>query len=267
MNDRMSRMRKRAAPVRLNLLMGSLRILLFVLLCEVIYFLYTSPQFEVRKIKIDRLKTLTNYDVCQKIDIDSHANLFKVNLVSIRRKLEREPRVRKAVLTRLLPDCIVIKLTERQPLAQVAMGNRFVVADEMGVLFAKLSSPQEDLPMVYGFAGGFKKLVLGQKLSDLKLQRAIKCIRIMRRNGLKAISNLEIDEKGALTVNMSNGLKVFLGEPANLFAKIGLCKAVLDKIQSGGNEAEYVDLRCPEAPVWKEKQHKHKHEADDKSPA
>lgn len=77
-------------------------------------------------------------------------NLFQMDISRVQRDLGSLGWVRSIDIAKKLPNTLVIKVTERNPVALVRVGDRLLYVDEQGAGFAELS-PQngnDDLPII-----------------------------------------------------------------------------------------------------------------------
>jgi cell division protein FtsQ len=79
----------------------------------------------------------------------AHTGVWKADLSGISAELERLPWVRSAVVTRVLPDGLRVRLTERVPRAVVrTSGGKFVWVDEDAVTLAQVQ-PSDHMPAFF----------------------------------------------------------------------------------------------------------------------
>ncbi|HEV2799492.1 MAG TPA: FtsQ-type POTRA domain-containing protein [Pyrinomonadaceae bacterium] len=77
------------------------------------------------------------------------AGVWKADLAAISSELERQPWVRKAVVTRVLPSGLRVRITERVPRAVVRTGaGRFIWVDEEGVTVGTVA-PTQNAPAFF----------------------------------------------------------------------------------------------------------------------
>jgi cell division protein FtsQ len=81
-------------------------------------------------------------------------NVFKVSLDDCREKLEQIPWVESATVMRLLPNRIVISITERRPVAFVQIGSKIHLIDAGGVVMGLPANRQTkySFPVIHGIA-------------------------------------------------------------------------------------------------------------------
>ena len=83
---------------------------------SVIVYLKTAPRFDVRKLSVSGLKRVHESDVLTQAGFDAGTNVFDVKLREIRERVEELDWVRHAMVERVLPDQIIIKIVEREPI-------------------------------------------------------------------------------------------------------------------------------------------------------
>jgi cell division protein FtsQ len=74
------------------------------------------------------------------------AGVWKADLIEIRSHIEQLPWVRNAIVTRVLPDGIRVRISEREPRAVVRLASgRFVWVDDDAVILGEMQ-PTDDMP-------------------------------------------------------------------------------------------------------------------------
>ena len=114
-----------------------------------------SPYFRLEKIQveIEGGRFLTREGIIKRSGLILGQNLFTINLEALKRRLELEPWVAEAFVSRKFPHTIYLKVREENPLAMVATKKGIFLVDEEGVLFAK--APREllkELPAIGGLS-------------------------------------------------------------------------------------------------------------------
>ncbi|MGO9307779.1 MAG: cell division protein FtsQ/DivIB [Spirochaetia bacterium] len=153
-------------------------------LCGLVLFarFVAEPLTTIRHVSVHSDVPLTDDQVLLLSGIQGGEHWYNVSLSSIQRRLEASPLVRRAVVTKIFPDTILLTLWGRQPAALMlatAEGRSFpVLVDEDGVIFkVGTSSADLDLPVVSGLTAG--DMALGAQLpqpyralfSDLRAMR------------------------------------------------------------------------------------------------
>ena len=153
---------KRAAnepfAVRLKSLLGyvplALRIAVFAIIGLIAFVGYRAAAsasfFQIRTVEtrgaarasVDEIKTVVRRDV-------SETGVWRADLQELSKHLERLPWVRTAVVTRVLPDGIRVRITEREPKAVVRnSAGRFIWVDDDAVYLGEMS-PTDQMPAFF----------------------------------------------------------------------------------------------------------------------
>jgi cell division protein FtsQ len=101
--------------------------------------------FKVRKVETRGTVRASSDDIKAAVLRDvGETGVWRADLEQISHHLERLPWVRSAIVTRVLPDGIRVRITERQPLAVVrTSGGRFIWVDDDAVYLGEMSSTDQ----------------------------------------------------------------------------------------------------------------------------
>lgn len=101
--------------------------------------------FKVRKVETKGAVRASNDDIKAAVIRDlNETGVWRADLEQVSKHIERLPWVRTAVVTRVLPDGIRVRITERQPAAIVRTGaGRFMWVDEDAVYLGEMSSTDQ----------------------------------------------------------------------------------------------------------------------------
>ena len=144
-----ARLKSLLAYVPLALRIGVIAIIL--LIAFVGYRAAASASFfQIRRIEakgtarasIDEIQTVVRRDVSQ-------TGVWRADLPELSKHIERLPWVRTAVVTRVLPDGIRVRITEREPKAVVrTSAGRFIWVDDDAVYLGEMS-PTDQMPAFF----------------------------------------------------------------------------------------------------------------------
>jgi cell division septal protein FtsQ len=101
--------------------------------------------FKVRKVETKGTVRASSEDIKAAVLRDvGETGVWRADLDQVSKHLERLPWVRTAVVTRVLPDGIRVRITERQPTAVVRTGGgRFMWVDDDAVYLGEMSSTDQ----------------------------------------------------------------------------------------------------------------------------
>ena len=82
---------------------------------------YQNKQFDIRTIDIRTSGMIDRVQIHRWAGAQEGANLFQVDLMRVKRDLEMVPMIKTAAVDRVLPDTLRIRVSERNPVAQVVL--------------------------------------------------------------------------------------------------------------------------------------------------
>ncbi len=114
-----------------------------------------SAYFRLQKIEITlpKARFLTKERVIKRSGLILGENLFEIDLKKIKTRLELDPWIAKAFVSRKLPDTIYLKVEEERPLAMVSTPSAVWLVNERGEFFAKATlALMKELPALVGLS-------------------------------------------------------------------------------------------------------------------
>ena len=173
--------------------------------------------------------------------IDRGDPLLGADLTGARRRLEALPWVRRATVSRELPNRLRIRLTERRAVAYAARpAGGFALVDATGRVLADGPDRPEGLPEVVG--AGAPPAPAGWLRPARPALRAVLALADPLR---RQVSAAAVDGR-SVTLQVA-GREVRFGPAEDLEAKASALAALLEHL--GGRPVEYLDVRVPSAPV------------------
>src|SRR5437016_13176189 len=141
----------------------------FLLICwsgySAIFYLASAPRFEVKKFSVSGLKHIDENQLLAKAGFEAGTNVFRVNLQAIRERVEQLQWVQHAMVERVFPDQIIIKVIEREPIGLARIRGEIYQFDIDG----KILDPDPARSWAGGWAGGSDFPILdGLRLGDFK---------------------------------------------------------------------------------------------------
>ena len=200
---------------------------------KTVFYLTTAPRFEVQKLSVSGLNRVDENEVLGKAGFELGANVFRVKLGDIRERVEELPWVRHALVERVLPDQIIIKIIEREPIGLARIGGETYQFD----IDAKILDPHpvsSSFPILDGLRPGDRK-------GNLKKVEAYR--QVLEDLGQTALSEIHISDSGEVTVvSASDPLTINLGA-ADFRSRWVKYLQLKPQIQQQYPQAVRVDLR------------------------
>ena len=122
-------------------------------------FLLSSTRFELHSaddVQVTGNRFVSREEIANALGFSPHAGrdpgikVFRLSLEAARRRVEAIAWVRRAALMRILPNRLVVHVTERTPVAFANLGGHVSLVDSDGVVLEKPESASFDLPIITG---------------------------------------------------------------------------------------------------------------------
>ena len=170
---------------------------------SVIFYLATSPRFEVKKLSVAGLKRVEENQILARAGFEVGTNVFKVSLEEIRERIEDLQWVRYAIVERVLPDQIIIKVTEREPIGLARIHGEVFQFDIDGKILDPDPISGSSFPVLDGLHVGDT----GGNMPKVDTYR-----KVVEDVGVTSLSEIHINDAGEVTVvSASDPLLVNLG--------------------------------------------------------
>jgi cell division protein FtsQ len=200
-----------------------------------------SPVFDLRNLEIDGNAHLTVTHVARLSGLTSHSNVLWTSARAIEQRLESDPWVLRATVTRHLPSGISIDVTERAPAAVTAGDHPMLVAGDGTVLGR--ATPATELPLIVPPPGG---VTVGERLG---VSTELGILAVLPQSLRPLVTTVTREGDGSLALLMRDGITVYYGDDSDVDAKADALRAVLAWAIRSHVHPVYVDVRAPAAPA------------------
>jgi cell division septal protein FtsQ len=209
-------------------------------------YVMTTGHFHVRDVLIEGNERLDYDAILALAQIEPGTHVLSADLDVMARRLTAHPWVAHAVVTRELPNRFVIRVTEHQPVAYIALGDLWLV-NSRGELFAPLE-PGDDfpLPIITGVPEDFDATPARAAVTRADIRAAV--------NLAKLHASMGLTERWPIAeVRVSTGRRMSLvWVLENLRQQGKVADYVLLDVQAGGTEQGRVIVRADLAPSQSE---------------
>jgi cell division protein FtsQ len=181
-----------------------------------------SSVFALRTVTIEGLVRLTKQQVLARADLPGGRSLLRIDPAAIAARVEKLPAVADATVVRHWPHGIVIKVTERRPVAAVATGSSWALVDIDGVAFATVhSEPSGLIPVQVGSPMS--------KDGPADARSALAVYRALSGRLREQVVELRATSPAAVSFQLSNGREVVWGSPTDNARKLAVLRALLPR--------------------------------------
>jgi cell division septal protein FtsQ len=172
--------------------------------------LYWSSMMTVNEVRFEGNYFVSTEDL-EKVDVPTGLNPDSINFADIRNRFERIPYVKQADISVQPSGNLMIRITERQPIAQLADGDRKIYIDQDGMRMPMILGKTVDVPILYGFSAA--------PMNDTLKSEAYKIVSdflVNVRNN--PVSDATISEvawtrtNGVVALTNQNGVKLIFGK-------------------------------------------------------
>jgi len=220
-----------------------LSLLLVILLFsgyEIYNFLIHSPYFRIEEIKIEGNQDIDRKDILSLLEIKKGENIFRVKLKRATRGLRSLKEIKEIDIHRDFPDKIVIKITERVPIAELDGGdngrsNKVELIDKEGITFL---GKARNMPKILGAKDSLKRREVADFLANLMA---------VDSQFYKKISYIDGNNPRNIKLKIAQALLIWgpVGKEteSQLEKKLAYLNLVLKDLLKNNRTFKYLDLR------------------------
>jgi cell division protein FtsQ len=266
--------RRKKAPQRLgkgpiggrchmSVLKTSMRIGAFLLIgafaVSVFLYAYTSERFDLATIVFYGCKEVNPKQLEEIVRKDFPANILRIDLRRLKRRLEKETWIRSVEIRRVLPSDLIVYVHERVPSVILEMHDELLVADRDGIVLGRYDPRfgNLDVPVFRGVLGkDVQDYGLYQEENSARIHQALDMLSEIESGSpqyTKRISEVDISDKKNLKVMLvDDTAEVYLGEK-DYWKRLNAFLShpdVFQKLKDKFNELEYIDLRFDDQIVF-----------------
>lgn len=118
----------------------------------------------LKKVKVKGNISVKTSDILSRAVIDMGISLLKINASEIKKRIRTIPEIKSVKVQRRLPGTLIIRITERKPIAIINTGLMYLVDNE-GFMWSIKPNTYWDLPII----SGVKDTILDQDLHVVKV--------------------------------------------------------------------------------------------------
>ena len=214
--------------------------------------LLCAPELHVTRVRVDGAQTLTPQQVFDEAQVPNRTNLFWMLHQPLTRRLAADPVIDHAERSVRLPNLLILTVFERQPYAVLAGNGQFWLMDSQGVPYQEAEKPLPPLPIIQAADAALPaSIVLGRPLGTEWLPHAFHLLALSQTDPDLSGAKIVVDQNLNLCLNRKNRPQIRLGQSDSLPWKMKLADAALSAYGGALSErAAYIDVSCPEQPVW-----------------
>jgi cell division septal protein FtsQ len=224
-----------------------------VLLCvELVVLFLFYPAFWVRNLRIEGLHSLSTGQVLAAAQVPERTNIVLMMLhVPLVRRVEMLPGVDHASCAAVSPNGIVLRIAERTPYAVLNTGGNYWLVDRKRVPYQCVAGPVAGLPTIQPTGTAASDSVqAGQQIASDWMVQAYYLLSLLSNNETLQPKLITVDQNANLCLNRLDNLRINIGTPDDLPAKLAVADATL--AASGpdiASKVAYIDVTFPSQPA------------------
>ena len=202
----------------------------------------SSGYFDVTEVRVEYSERVDAEEIVGLSDIHYGTSIFSLDLGMIGRKIEENPWIADAEVLRVFPSEVLIRVTEREPVAIINLDYLYYL-DKQGEVFKVLSGGDSlDYPVITGIT---RDEVVDASGIPMSLRRVIGLIEALQQStvfSLEKVSEIHNDPQEGITVfTVEQGVPVHFGLGA-LGVKLDNLEQIYAELEEKLHGLKYVDL-------------------------
>ena len=206
------------------------------IVAAVVWVGWFSPWLAVEQVQVDIGEApaiagpLTAEEIMAAADVPMGTPMLRVSVGEVAERVEQLPAVAAVEVGRSWPTTLVITVSRRQPVAQVASGaGDYDVVDAEGVVIRRVTMVEDGVPVIEGAGEGATEAIVVARELPGWLREKVESITAGTRNDVRLI--------------LRNGSTVYWGSASDPVLKADVLKVLLDV------KAAYYDVSAPGSPA------------------
>lgn len=200
-----------------------------------------NDRFLIRQLDVTSSGRLSEEHIREFSGVTEGLNIFDVDINAVRQKLEDGPLVKSAEVQRKLPETLVIRVSERTPLARIAHGQAgfYFTVDLDGHVLGLAGRQAGAMPIVKGFND--RGISPGSVLRDGGAIDALNVINMCGEsliNQVVHINTIDVSHPDYLDLSLEGNIKVLL--PRN--SPRSKLEDLVVYLREAGGRISFIDL-------------------------
>jgi cell division protein FtsQ len=213
-----------------------------------LFLFFRSSAFKIKRerITVSGIKNVKRDEVIKALNLPEGATIFTISTRELGKRILQNPWIRSVKVGRRFPNGLIIKVTERKPLALISFDESAFLVDGEGFVIKAVSEDKApEIPLIHDLS--LKPVKPGEKIKNTTLENALKILAFLPQSIYKKTKVVSASKVERITLYTDAGLEILFGSSEKVEKKV----KVLSEILKREEKLIFVDLRAPENPVVK----------------
>jgi cell division protein FtsQ len=205
----------------------------------------TTPLFDLRTLTVSGNRHLTDSEVARLAGLSRSTNVMWLRTDALAERIERDPWVLRATVSRTLPGTVAVSIQERSAIAILESGRSLLLVSGDGMILGRARS---------GISARLPAIVLSgvSAATGTRIPNPPAGLIVARTlpSGIRwKVERIIQVGPDSLTAILRNGARVLYGDASEADAKGRALSSLLTWARDRGVRADYIDLRSPATPA------------------
>lgn len=217
----------------------------FAMIMATLLALATFPQsafFTVERIEVDGAETIPAAEVVELSGLRRAERLFSVDAAAALRRLRADPRIREAAVLVRPPRIVLIRITERRPVAALVSGDGFARVADDNVVVA-IAPDSVGLPEIEDRTRPNASFRPGHSVASAGVRAALAALDAVPAHLIGDLKRIVVATGLDLTLVTRSGLEIRAGGLVGLTERLDQVPRILDALRARGVTPLSLDLR------------------------
>lgn len=199
------------------------------------------PLFNLDEIKVVGNSYVTTEEVCRMAGVYRGQHILAVSPDEAKVLLLKDLRIERAEVKRLLPNGLMIQVTERQPVLNIPCDYGFIDIDREGLVLAAYRAPSQlPIPQLVGMK--VHDLYISDSVREQPIRDMAAFLGFLGPKALASLAYVNMSDQNHILCLTPDRTEIRLGKLDNLEEKARICRDFLAELKLGKQPMEYIDL-------------------------
>ena len=219
-----------------------------ILICSAALALMHSSTFSIGDIQIHGNSYFTDGEIVAMAGLLDPGNIFRLNVRKCEESLERSSKIERAVVQKLLPNSLIIEITERRGVGLLPYNGVLCEIDANGIVITDIEDPSRvALPVLTGLVPTY--LASGERAQPARIADAMRVVGQLDPNVLRLLGELNVVDTANIVGYLVSGAMVVFGDSQGMPLKCSVLLSILSDSERRGTTLTYIDVSTPEASI------------------